>query len=75
MRWHRITLSRQEYESGEMALLLSAFRAAYVATAGLRAKALEIVSTRSAIPASTGAFLRLSKLFRPPAPHSRDTPH
>ncbi len=28
MRWHRITLSRQEYESGEMAVLLGAFRAA-----------------------------------------------
>lgn len=34
MSWHRITLSRQEYESGEMALLLGAFRAAYVARNG-----------------------------------------
>jgi hypothetical protein len=34
MRWHRITLSRQEYESGEMAVLLGAFRAAYVARNG-----------------------------------------
>ena len=34
MRWHCITLSRQEYESGEMAVLLGAFRAAYVARNG-----------------------------------------
>jgi hypothetical protein len=34
MRWHRITLSRQEYESGEMAVLSGAFRAAYVARNG-----------------------------------------
>jgi hypothetical protein len=34
MSWHRITLSRQEYESGEMALLLRVFRAAYVARNG-----------------------------------------
>ena len=34
MRWHRITLSRQEYESGEMAVLSAAFRAAYVARNG-----------------------------------------
>lgn len=34
MRWHRITLSRQEYESGEMAVRLDAFRAAYVARNG-----------------------------------------
>lgn len=32
--WHRIKLSRQEYESGEMAMLFSAFRAAYVARNG-----------------------------------------
>lgn len=32
--WHRIKLSRQEYESGEMAVLFSAFRAAYVARNG-----------------------------------------
>lgn len=34
MSWHRIKLSRQEYESGEMAVLLGAFRAAYVARNG-----------------------------------------
>ena len=34
MRWHRITLSRQEYESGELAVLMGAFRAAYVARNG-----------------------------------------
>jgi hypothetical protein len=34
MRWHRITLSRQEYESGEMAVLSGAFRAAYVVRNG-----------------------------------------
>jgi len=34
LRWHRITLSRQEYESGEMAVLLGAFRAAYIARNG-----------------------------------------
>lgn len=34
MSWHRITLSRREYESGEMAILLGAFRAAYVARNG-----------------------------------------
>ena len=34
MRWHRITLSRQEYESGEMAVLSGAFRAAYIARNG-----------------------------------------
>ncbi|MCQ8104458.1 hypothetical protein NP590_10120 [Methylomonas sp. SURF-2] len=32
--WYRITLSKREYESGEMALLLGAFRAAYVARNG-----------------------------------------
>ncbi len=32
--WHRITLSRQEYESGEIAVLMGAFRAAYVARNG-----------------------------------------
>ncbi len=34
MSWHRIALSRQEFESGEMAVLLGAFRAAYVARNG-----------------------------------------
>ena len=34
MGWHRIKLSRQEYESGEMNVLLGAFRAAYVARNG-----------------------------------------
>lgn len=32
--WHRITLSRQEYESGEILVLMGAFRAAYVAKNG-----------------------------------------
>lgn len=34
MSWHRITFSRQEYESGEMAMLFGAFRAAYIARNG-----------------------------------------
>lgn len=34
MSWHRITLSRGEYESGDIAVLLGAFRAAYVARNG-----------------------------------------
>lgn len=34
MSWHRITLSRQEYESGELHVLLGAFHAAYVARNG-----------------------------------------
>jgi hypothetical protein len=34
MSWHRITLSRQEYESGEIGVLLGAFRAAYTARNG-----------------------------------------
>ncbi len=34
MNWHRITLSRQAYESGEMAVLFGSFRAAYVAKNG-----------------------------------------
>jgi hypothetical protein len=34
LSWHRITLSRQEYESGELAVLFGAFRAAYVARNG-----------------------------------------
>jgi hypothetical protein len=34
MSWHSITLTRQEYESGEMAVLFGAFRAAYVAKNG-----------------------------------------
>jgi len=34
MSWRRITLSRHEYESGEMLLLLGVFRAAYVAKNG-----------------------------------------
>jgi hypothetical protein len=32
--WHRITLSRQEYESGELHVLLGAFHAAYIARNG-----------------------------------------
>jgi hypothetical protein len=40
MRWHRITLSRQEYESGEMAVLLGAFRAAYIAKNGPKGMAM-----------------------------------
>ncbi|MGY6274638.1 hypothetical protein [Methylomonas sp. MgM2] len=32
--WHRIALSRHEYESGELNVLLGAFRAAYVAKNG-----------------------------------------
>lgn len=34
MSWHRITLSREEYESGEVGLLMGVFRAAYVARNG-----------------------------------------
>ena len=34
MSWYRITLSREEYESGEIAVLMGAFRAAYVARNG-----------------------------------------
>lgn len=34
MSWRRIKLSRQEYESGEMLILLGAFRAAYIARNG-----------------------------------------
>ncbi len=34
MGWYRIILSRQEYESGELAVLMGAFRAAYVARNG-----------------------------------------
>ncbi|MGD0961758.1 MAG: hypothetical protein ABSB19_18260 [Methylomonas sp.] len=34
LSWHRITLSRQEYESGEVAVLMGAFRSAYVAKNG-----------------------------------------
>lgn len=34
MSWHRITLSRQEYESGEAHVLMGAFRAAYIARNG-----------------------------------------
>ncbi|OAI16179.1 hypothetical protein A1507_12270 [Methylomonas koyamae] len=32
--WHRIKLSSQEYQSGEIAVLMGAFRAAYVARNG-----------------------------------------
>lgn len=34
MGWHRITLSRHEYESGELHVLLGVFHAAYVARNG-----------------------------------------
>ena len=34
MSWHRIKLSRQEYEAGETHVLMGAFRAAYVARNG-----------------------------------------
>ncbi len=34
MRWYRIILSRQEYESGELHVLLGAFHAAYIARNG-----------------------------------------
>lgn len=32
MNWYRITLSRQEFESGELAILQGAFQEAYVAS-------------------------------------------
>jgi hypothetical protein len=32
--WHRISISRPEYESGEIAVLMGAFRAAYIARNG-----------------------------------------
>jgi hypothetical protein len=32
--WYRITLSRNEYESGEVGVLMGAFRAAYIARNG-----------------------------------------
>jgi hypothetical protein len=34
MSWYRITLSRQEYGSGEMAIFFGAFRAAYISRNG-----------------------------------------
>lgn len=34
MNWHRITLSRQEYESGELYVLQGTFHAAYIARNG-----------------------------------------
>ena len=34
MGWQRIKLTRQEYESGEVAILMGAFRAAYIARNG-----------------------------------------
>lgn len=40
MNWYHIKLSRQEYESGELALLLGAFRAAYVARNGPKGMAM-----------------------------------
>jgi len=38
--WHRIILSRQEYESGELHVLLGAFHAAYTARNGPQGMAL-----------------------------------
>jgi hypothetical protein len=40
MLWHRFTLSRQEYESVEIAVLLGIFRAAYVARNGAEGMAM-----------------------------------
>lgn len=40
MSWHRITFSRQEYESGEVALLLGVYRAAYIARNGPKGMAM-----------------------------------
>ncbi len=40
MNWHCIRLSRQEYQSGEVAILQGAFREAYVASNGPRGMAL-----------------------------------
>jgi hypothetical protein len=40
MSWYRITLSRQEYESGEVALFLGVFRAAYIARNGPKGMAM-----------------------------------
>ena len=40
MNWYRITLSRQEYESGEMAIFKGAFLEAYIACNGPRGMAL-----------------------------------
>jgi len=34
LKWHRITLSRQEYESGELNVFFGAFHAAYLARNG-----------------------------------------
>jgi hypothetical protein len=34
MSWHRITLSRQEFEAGELSILVRALHAAYVAKGG-----------------------------------------
>jgi len=38
--WHRIIFSRNEYESGELAVLFGAFRAAYVAGNGPKGMAM-----------------------------------
>jgi hypothetical protein len=40
MSWHRIKLTRQEYESGEITVLMGAFRAAYVAKNGPKGMAM-----------------------------------
>ncbi|WP_347988723.1 hypothetical protein [Methylomonas sp. AM2-LC] len=40
MSWYRITLSRQEYESGEMAIFFGAFRAAYISRNGPKGMAM-----------------------------------
>jgi hypothetical protein len=40
MSWYRITLSRQEYESGEVIMLLGVFRAAYIARNGPKGMAM-----------------------------------
>jgi hypothetical protein len=40
MNWHRIQLTRQEYEAGEVEILRGAFRAAYISRNGPRGMAL-----------------------------------
>jgi hypothetical protein len=40
MNWHRIKLTRQEYESGELAILMGSFRAAYIARNGPKGMAM-----------------------------------
>jgi hypothetical protein len=77
-RWHRITLSRQEYESGEIAVLLGAFRAAYIAKNGPKGMAMfgcwAVDGTRYLVYTTPGSVRHITPLLEAYSAQPFDTP-